>query len=208
MKFIFSYTPTLVKHATMDVVFQSEGAQLLKGDFQDKALIEKCIQEIQGHLEEKPEITVFGKQCRQQRNIGFFSNTSRGYEYSRKLMPSKPLSQSMEQLLIAVNESVGGEFNGILVNEYNGGDDYISAHSDDEKGITHAGVVSISWGEERIFRVRDKKTKKIVHDEPTTAFSILQMKGERFQKNFTHEIPKTKKSKGKRISFTFRKHLE
>jgi alkylated DNA repair dioxygenase AlkB len=121
-------------------------------------------------------------------------------------MKSKPLSKSMSQLLLIVNTLIGTEFNGILVNKYMDGNDYISAHSDDETGLDSVGVVSISYGAERLFRIRDKETKKIVYDEITTHCSILHM-GSNFQKLYTHEIPIQKKIKDSRISFTFRKHI-
>jgi alkylated DNA repair dioxygenase AlkB len=191
----------------MERVFQNtDGTAFLdKGNFADRELLERCIIDIDPQLEERPEIIVFGKTCKQQRNVGFFSNESIGYKYSKKMMDSKPLSESMSELLLTINMAIGAEFNGILVNKYMGGNDYISAHSDDEAGLDSVGVVSISYGSERIFRIRDKETKEIMCDESTTHCSILHMGG-KFQKLYTHEIPIQKKIKEPRISFTFRKH--
>ena len=120
-------------------------------------------------------------------------------------MVSKPLSPSMSELLLIINKMIGAEFNGILVNKYMDGNDYISAHSDDETGLDSVGVVSISYGSERIFRIRNKETKEIACDELTTHCSILHMGGS-FQRLYTHEIPIQKKVKEPRVSFTFRKH--
>jgi alkylated DNA repair dioxygenase AlkB len=191
----------------MERVFQNtDGTAFLdKGNFADRELLERCIIDIDPQLEERPEIIVFGKICKQQRNVGFFSNESIGYKYSKKMMDSKPLSESMSELLRIINMAIGAEFNGILVNKYMDGNDYISAHSDDESGLDSVGVVSISYGSERTFRIRDKKTKEIMCDESTTHCSILHMGGN-FQKLYTHEIPIQKKIKEPRISFTFRKH--
>ena len=191
----------------MERVFQNtDGTAFLdKGNFINKELLEKCIMDIEPQLEERPEIIIFGRKCKQQRNVGFFSNESIGYKYSKKMMGSKPLSQPMSELLCIINMAIGAEFNGILVNKYMDGNDYISAHSDDEAGLDSVGVVSISYGSERIFRIRDKETKEIMCDELTTHCSILHMGGD-FQKLYTHEIPIQKKIKEPRISFTFRKH--
>ena len=188
-------------------VFQNpeQSAFLSRGNFVDTTLIDECIAYVTPLLEEKPEIVVFGKKCRQNRNVGFFSDQSIGYKYSNNLMKSKPLQVKMTELLAIVNNTLGTQFNGILVNEYKNGEDYISAHSDDEVGLTDIGVVSISYGAERTFRIRNKTTKKIVHDEPTTQYGILQMGGN-FQQLYTHEIPIQKKIKSSRVSFTFRKH--
>jgi alkylated DNA repair dioxygenase AlkB len=191
----------------MKRVFQNmDGTAFLdKGSFINKDLLEKCIIDIEPQLELKPEIIIFGKKCKQQRNIGFFSDKSKGYKYSNKMMESKPLTQSICELLDIVNNEFGTQFNGILVNKYMDGNDYISAHSDDETGLDLIGVISISYGAERIFRIRNKDTKHIIYDELTTHCSILHMGGN-FQKLYTHEIPIQKKIKEPRISFTFRKH--
>ena len=197
----------LVKDNKKQRVFQNiEGTAFLdKVNFINKELLEKCIIDIEPLLEQRPEIIVFGKICKQQRNVGFFSDKSIGYKYSQKMMDSKPLSKSMSELLDIINMLIGAEFNGILVNKYMDGNDYISAHSDDETGLDSVGVVSISYGSERIFRIRSKATKEIMCDELTRHCSILHMGGN-FQKLYTHEIPIQKKIKDSRISFTFRKH--
>ena len=104
-----------------------------------------------------------------------------------------------------INERFGTKYNGILINRYNGGKNYISDHSDDEKNIDEGGVIAISHGAVRKFRIRDKLTKKIIMDIPTTSGSIIHMGGD-FQKEFTHGIPVEKNVEGIRYSFTFRKH--
>jgi alpha-ketoglutarate-dependent dioxygenase alkB family protein 2 len=194
----------------MERVFQNvlKTAFLDKGIFGDIELLDQCMLYVEPLLEERPEIIVYGKPCKQHRNVGFFSDESIGYKYSKKLMKSNPLSKCMTDLLVIINNMMGAEFNGILVNKYMDGSDYISAHSDDETSLdTTIGVVAISYGSERIFRVRDKNNKTIICDEPTTHCGILHMGGT-FQKWYTHEIPIQKKIKESRISFTFRKHTE
>ena len=191
----------------MKRVFQNANgtAFLDKGIFTNKELLEQCISYVEPQLEERPEIIIYGKICKQHRNVGFFSDESIGYKYSKKLMKSKPLSKDLSDLLITINKILGTQFNGILENKYMDGSDYLGAHSDDETGLDGIGVVAISYGSERIFRIRDKHTKTVVCDEPTTHCGILHMGGN-FQKLYTHEIPIQKKIKEPRMSFTFRKH--
>ena len=192
----------------MERIFQNvDGTAFLdKGVFNHKELLEECIKYVEPQLVERPEIIIYGKTCKQQRNVGFFSDESIGYKYSKKIMESKPLSQSMIDLLVVINSMLGTKFNGILINKYLDGNDYIGAHSDDETGLDGIGVVSISYGSERIFRIRKKNDKTIVCDEPTTHCGILHMGGN-FQKLYTHEIPIQKKVKEPRISFSFRRHV-
>ena len=140
-------------------------------------------------------------------NLVFFSNESEGYRYSNQLSKSKMMTPSLIELLSEINNIFKTNYNGILVNKYKTGEDYISAHSDDERNLDNSGVVAISYGAPRKFRIRDKKTKKIVKDILLSSYSLLQMGG-KFQQEFTHEIPIEKKVKEERISFTFRKHIE
>lgn len=188
-------------------LINTEKSKLEFRNFENKELIDLCVDEIKGLLNIKPAIHIYGKVVHQQRNVGFFSDTSIGYQYSGQLSRSKPLTKSLKILLDEVNKLYKAEFNGILVNEYLSGEDYISAHSDDERNLDKVGVVCISVGAERKFRIREKVSKNIVLDLLTTSYGVYFMSGD-FQKEFTHEIPIEKKVKGSRISFTFRKHLE
>jgi len=168
-------------------------------------LIEKCIGEVKDELLVKPPIKVYGKIVHQQRNIGFFSDTSIGYYYSGQLAKAKSLKPHLSELLKLINNRFNTGYNGILVNYYEDGNNYIGDHSDDEKNLDKGGVISVSYGAVRKFRIRDKFTKKIIMDIPTTSNGIIHMGGN-FQKEFTHGIPVEKKINDMRYSLTFRTH--
>jgi alkylated DNA repair dioxygenase AlkB len=191
----------------MKYYIETENSYLSGIELNINDLLEKCVEEIDGLLMHNPEIYVYGKKCNQHRSIGFFSNESIGYRYSGQLAESIRLTPNTELLLNYVNSTLSSDFNGILVNKYANGEDYIGKHSDDEKCLSNSGVVSISYGAVRKFRIREKTTGKIVLDVPTNSGEMLIMGGD-FQKEFTHEIPIEKKIKHPRISFTFRKHTE
>ena len=167
-------------------------------------LILQCIAEVEDELEANKPLRMYGKTVFQRRSIGFFSNESIGYYYSGQLEKSKPLKPNCLKLMQLINERFDTDNNGILVNKYTQGD-YISDHSDNENNIGKGGVIAISHGAVRKFRIRDKLTKKIILDIPTISDSIIHMGGD-FQKEFTHGIPVEKKVEGIRYSFTFRKH--
>lgn len=160
------------------------------------------------YLIHRPPVVVFGKPCSQNRNVGFFSDDSVGYRYSGKLMASQPLPMWMKELMESVNHKLQTKFNGILINHYESGEDYIGAHRDDESGLdpTNMAVAAISFGAVRKFRIRDNE-RKIVADVPTEHGSLMVMMGD-FQKKFTHEVPVEKKIKEPRWSITFRHHKE
>lgn len=125
----------------------------------------------------------------QHRCIEFISNQSK-------------LSPELSSLLDQVNAFFSSSFIGILVIKYVDENDYTERHSEDEKTLDRSvGVVCLSIGEVRTFRVRDKDTGCIVLDVPTR--NVIQMVGE-FQREFTHEIPVEKKKRGTQYSFTFR----
>lgn len=191
----------------MQDIIQTNDSSLKIGYFKDLDLIDKCISDIQDKLVHKPEIKVFGKICHQPRDVGFFSDESVGYKYSRQIMRSQSLTSSLSSLLDMVNKEFNANFNGILVNLYVDGNDSIGDHSDDEASIGKEGVIAISTGAVRKFRIRDKSSRKIVKDIPMEHGMILQMCGD-FQKEFTHGIPVEKRIKESRISFTFRYHKE
>ena len=170
-----------------------------------RELIKNCIKEVKDELLIKPPIQLYGKTVYQQRSIGFFSDESIGYYYSGQLANAKPLQQHSFELMKIINSRFSTKYNGILVNKYDDGNNYIGDHSDDEKNLDKGGVIAISYGAVRKFRIREKLSKKIIMDIPTTSNSIIHMGGD-FQKEFTHGIPVEKKVKDERYSFTFRKH--
>ena len=96
-------------------------SKLIVGSFGPTALLDECVNEVRAQLDDYPEIMIFGKPARQRRCVGFFSNTSEGYRYSRTLAASKMMGPKMQQLLEHVNAQLGlveRGYNGILVNKY------------------------------------------------------------------------------------------
>lgn len=190
------------------VLLERSGAQLVERSFRahDK-LIDAVVAQAGPEFEIEPRIVVYGKECRQPRDVQFRSDVSKGYFYSNQVMASKPLTAEMAELLAVVNEEFGAEYNGVLINRYKNGTKTVGAHADSEDGLdAGAGVVAISHGTQRLFRIRDKQTNRIVGDVRTRHHMALQMRGPGFQQKFTHEIPIEKRITDERISLTFRKH--
>lgn len=103
-------------------------------------------------------------------------------------------------------------FNMALVNWYLNGEDYIAAHSDDERQLVPGEPIAcFSFGATRKFHLRPKdgmvarkgaqKVDLMVEDG-----SLLIMGGE-CQRTHTHSIPVSKKVKDSRISITLRKFV-
>lgn len=168
--------------------------------------VENIVNQIDGDLKANLPIMIYGKECIQHRSIGFFSNESIGYKYSKKLVESKPLNDDLWILVNWINWKFKSDYNSILINKYLNGSEYIGKHSDDESALSNAGVVSLSSGAIRTFRIRCKTSGRIIKDILTNSDQILIMGGD-FQKEFTHEVPIDKTVNTARYSLTFRKHL-
>lgn len=190
----------------METLIQTDKSFLKTIKYDNLDLLKLCVDEIDDLLLVNPPIKIFNKICNQNRSIGFFSEQSVGYQYSGQIMGSQSLTPNLKILLEQTNDIFKSNYNGILVNRYKDGTENIGSHSDDEKYLDQSGVVAISYGHHRKFRIRNKSTKKIIKDILTQPGVYLQMGGD-FQKEFTHEIPKELKIKDCRYSFTFRKHL-
>lgn len=159
------------------------------------------------HPEEHGEVIIYGKSIpipRYQRSYG------RDYKFSGTVSKGYPLPNEFKEYVDFANSLGYGEFNEILVNWYIDGNSYIGSHSDDEKQLKPGSpIVTITLaqpGESRKFRIRNKKTKDIVKDILTPNRMILTMGGD-FQKEFKHEIVKTAKKVGSRISITLRQFV-
>ena len=146
---------------TATTIIETDNSTLKQYEFPELVeILPACVEEIAGKLIHHLEIKRFGKTFHQNRDIGFFSDDSIGYHYSGQLAPSIPLTSNLQVLLQFVNKEFGAEFNGILVNYYENGNETIGAHSDDERNLDSVGVVSVSYGATRKFRIRHKSTKK------------------------------------------------
>jgi alkylated DNA repair dioxygenase AlkB len=164
-------------------------------------------------LTHRPAMMLYGKEVHANRDIGFFSDDSSGYSYTGQISQAQGLTPELRYILDAVNQSfkvISGRdvaFNGVLVNLYNDGNEYIGAHSDREYSLLDGGyILALSFGAERIFRVRSKTTKDR-WDIIAKSGQLLCMAG-KFQAEFTHEVPVMKKVTQPRISLTFRYHVK
>lgn len=162
---------------------------------------------------QKPEalgsVVIFGKPVATPR---YTAHYLRPYTYTGAVHDAEPLPDELKPILDWANETfaaVGKKlYNQALVNYYMDGNHYIGKHSDDERQMARgSSVFSASFGQSRIFRIRNKKTRKIVQDIEMSHGTYIVMCGD-MQKEFTHEVPKVMGEKGKkmktRINVTFR----
>jgi len=176
---------------------QTESSFLKIYSFSDKALIESAINE------SKDKLNISSK-----RQVGFFSDVYTGkYRYGGiVLTDAQPLTSSLSSLLKIANEQFNTDYNGIIVNGYQTGLNYIQKHSD-SKNHPDIGVIIISYGATRNFRVFDKVTDNKFMDIPLIANEAIHMGGN-FQTEFTHDLEPDASIKEVRYSISYHKYMK
>jgi len=158
------------------------------------------------HPENYGKIKLYGKEINTPR---YFQNYGDGiYKFSNITHESEPLPDILKPLLDWTNSNESLKYNGILVNWYEDGSNYIGLHSDDEKSlIQNSTIYCFSFGEERNFIVQSKADSKDKKKFILKNNSLIKMGGE-CQQYYKHSIPKINgqkaKSMGRRISVTIR----
>ena len=149
------------------------------------------------------EAVIFGKHFITKRKVAWYGDLNYIYNYSNTTKQALPWTEELSQLKKIVEELTGVAFNSCLLNLYHNGDEGMAWHSDDEKTLAkNTAIASFSFGAERKFSFRHKKTKE------TTSLllengSLLVMK-DATQTNWLHSLPKSKKVTAARINLTFR----
>ena len=149
------------------------------------------------------EAIIFGKHIITKRKAAWYGDA--GYLYTYSNTTKQALSWTVELLqLRKIAEGITGEaFNSCLLNLYHNGDEGMAWHSDDEKSLgKNTAIASFSFGAERKFSLKHKRTKQAVAVLLENG-SLLLMK-DTTQTNWLHCLPKSKKVNHPRINLTFR----
>jgi alkylated DNA repair dioxygenase AlkB len=180
---------------------------LLAGRLPESLIPDSCAFEAlwQLHPQEFHEIKIHGRLVKTPRWQQAFG---RDYQYAGRVNRGLPIPVSIEPLLGWGQSNIDGRLNGILVNWYDGAlGHYIGKHRDSASNmVPGTPIVTISFGEERVFRLRNWSPKKPANqpiDFPTGNGSVFVMPWET-NLAFTHEVPHSRKKSGRRISMTLR----
>jgi alkylated DNA repair dioxygenase AlkB len=126
------------------------------------------------------------------------------YHYTGRTNKALPVPQSLEPLFSWTKEAIDPRLNGILLNWYDGRHaHYIGKHRDSTKEMVEgAPIVTVSLGEERVFRLRPWKGEGY-QDFPAPDGTVFVMPYET-NLRWTHEVPHFERYRGRRISVTIR----
>ncbi len=147
-------------------------------------------------------IKIFGKSVMQPRLTAYYGTET--YTYSSVTMQPLPWNTPLLQIKEKIEPLVNTNFNGVLLNLYRNGQDYMGWHSDDERELAPDSIIaSLSLGETRrfIFRRRDNHQIKVELSLGDGDFLVM---GGDTQKFWQHQVPKVAKSTQPRINLTFR----
>jgi alkylated DNA repair dioxygenase AlkB len=158
-------------------------------------------------LWEPDEFLMYGKKILTRRKVAWYGSKPFEYTYSKITRKAHIWNKDLKFLSDILKEETGDSFNSCLLNLYPEGRDGMGWHSDDEKELRPlASIASLSLGSERKFSFKHRITKESISLTLENG-SLLIMKGTT-QKNWLHQLPKTKKNIGPRINLTFRSILD
>lgn len=132
----------------------------------------------------------------------------KNYRYTGSKNNALPIPNILKVFLEWSQENIDKRLNGLLLNWYDGlKSHYIGAHRDSTRDLKEGSpIVTISLGEERIFRMRPYRQKGFKDIEMNNGTVIVVPWTT--NQYWTHEVPHFKKYSGKRISITLRAYTE
>lgn len=157
---------------------------------------------------ERGKVFCYGKTCIKPRFDRVFGDPGIKYKFSGSTYEASPWPENILKLKTHLEKKLNCQYNFVVANWYMNGEDYVSAHQDNEKTIDQrVPIASVSIGASRKFRIRKKSNRKIILDQILNNGDVFVMGGEQFQTEFLHEVPKQKKIKTLRVNLTFRKYF-
>lgn len=153
------------------------------------------------HPSEFSEILMHGRRVKTPR---WGQAYGRDYRFSGQLAHAAPIPEILEPVLGWSKDAINEQLNGLLLNWYDGSlGHYIGKHRDKTNGmVAGSPIVTVSFGETRVFRLRPwKGVNKL--DFIAEHGSVFVVPFE-MNKCWTHEVPKSKRYRERRISMTIR----
>ncbi len=153
------------------------------------------------------EAIIFGKHIVTKRKVAWYGERPFEYTYSNNTKTALPWTNELLLLKAIVEKETAETFNSCLLNLYNNGGEGMAWHSDGETDLKKNGAIaSLSFGAERKFCFKHKKTKEVV-SLILQHGSLLVMKNNT-QTHWLHRLPPTKKTNQPRVNLTFRTMIE
>jgi alkylated DNA repair dioxygenase AlkB len=151
------------------------------------------------------EITFYGKTYPVPRKTAWYGYEGFNYTYSGISCNPDPWTKELLEIKKDIESFMPEEdFNSVLLNLYRDGNDKVSWHADDEKGLgNNPTIASLSLGATRHFDLKHKYNPELKMRIDLTPGTLVIMTGE-LQHHWLHQIPVQKTIKEPRINLTFR----
>jgi len=150
------------------------------------------------------EITIRGKCIPVPRLQAWYGGSESHYAYSGISLQPLAWTSELREIKQTIESLTGHHFNSVLANYYRDGNDSVSWHQDNEPELGLDPVIaSLSLGETRQFQLRHTSHKHETIKLNLPHNSLLVMAGA-LQRQWYHQVPKTKKAVEPRINLTFR----
>ncbi|RYD48418.1 MAG: alpha-ketoglutarate-dependent dioxygenase AlkB, partial [Verrucomicrobiaceae bacterium] len=105
------------------------------------------------------EAVIFGRHIVTARKVAWYGDTDFSYTYSGTTKQARAWTPELAELKTLVEKLTGTVFNSCLLNLYHDGNEGMAWHSDDEKSLgKDSTIASVSFGAEREFRLKHKRT--------------------------------------------------
>lgn len=175
---------------------------------------------IKYNSDEESKVYMFDKYIKIPRKQIAYSDGNLGYSFSGTKVNAidwntallatsyadNEICKVLKEIRDQVEKYLNKEFNFVLINRYNDGEDYIGPHHDSENDLKHSTIVGVSFGSSRNLIL--KSNKDVCIDVPNRIKMELNNGSlyamcDKTNKNWKHSIPKMK-NMSTRISLTFR----
>jgi alkylated DNA repair dioxygenase AlkB len=144
-----------------------------------------------------------GKRIVTKRKVAWYGDQGFLYTYSNTTKQAIPWTNELLDLKGKIELITNSLFNSCLLNLYHDGNEGMAWHSDDEESLgKNTAIASLSFGAERKFSFKHKRTKQTISLLLENG-SLLLMKGST-QLNWLHSLPISNKIIHPRINLTFR----
>jgi alkylated DNA repair dioxygenase AlkB len=152
---------------------------------------------------------IFGKQLQLPRDKQFYGDCDEDgstplYRYGGEWYPPVlPWTKTLKKIRDDIYKFTGQYCNHVVVNRYLDGSDHIGYHHDKTGDFEdNTSVMTVSFGSERCFQLKNLKTKKVTSFQ-TKNGSLCRLDW-KTNETYKHRIAKTNKEVGERISLTYR----
>lgn len=152
------------------------------------------------HPPQRPRLTLSGRSVtlpRWQQAYG------RDYRFSGSVSRALPVPDALQPYLAWARTAIDSRLNGLLLNWYADGEDYIGPHSDDTRDLqSDSPIVTIALGAERVFRLHPRGGGRRVDLLLASGRAVILSWGT--NRAFKHSVPRSRRVADRRMSITLR----